>query len=51
MLGYSDGLLMWLLECQKNSQADKVRHFLNDFVKYVRSNLDGSSVWEEQADV
>ncbi len=51
VLGYSDDFLTWLLDCHRRSQADKVRHFLSDFARYVRSNLGGASVGEDQDDV
>ncbi len=51
ILGYSDDFLTWLLDCHRRSQADKIRHFLNDFARYVQSNLGGASVGEDQDDV
>lgn len=51
ILSYSGDLLTWLLDCQQRSQADKVRHFLGDFARYVRSNLGGADGEEEQDDV
>jgi hypothetical protein len=51
ILNYSDDFLTWLLDCQQRSQADKIRHFLSDFARYVRSNLGGASVGEDQDDV
>jgi hypothetical protein len=51
ILSYSDDFLTWLLDCQQRSQADKIRHFLSDFARYVRSNLGGASVEEDQDNV
>jgi hypothetical protein len=48
VFAYSDNFLSWLVECHQRCQADKVRHFLNDFARYVRSNLGGVSAGEEQ---
>ncbi len=48
---YSDDFHSWLLDCHQKCQADKVRHFLNDFARYVQSNLRGVSIGEEQDDV
>lgn len=51
ILHYSDHFLTWLVNCQQKSQADKIRHFLSDFTKYVRLNLGGASMGEDQGDV
>lgn len=41
ILEYSVHFLTWLVNCQEKSQADKIRHFLKDFEKFVRSTLGG----------
>jgi hypothetical protein len=51
LLRYSDDFLTWISDCHRRTQADKVRHFLSDFARYVRSNLGGTGVGEDQDDV
>lgn len=50
-LGYTNEFLQWLLDCHQKCKADKVRHFIYDFTKYVRFNLGGINKEEEQYDV
>lgn len=47
ILHYSDHFLTWLVNCQEKSQADKIRHFLKDFEKFVRSTLGGESLMDD----
>jgi hypothetical protein len=46
-LNYSGGFLAWLNDCYQRTQADKVRHFLNDFSRYVQSDLGGTEEDED----
>lgn len=36
---YPDEFLVWVMECSRWCQADKVRHFLRDLASYVQSEL------------
>ncbi len=48
VLNYSDEFLSWLQDCIKLTEADKVRHFLKDFLRYVETKLSGNIQKEDQ---
>jgi len=50
-LDYTGEFLEWLSECRMRAEADKVRHFIKDFTKYVRANLSGTEPEEEKDNV
>ena len=50
-LYYTGEFMNWLSECRKTAEADKVRHFIKDFSRYVQSNLSGVEQEEEQGNV
>lgn len=50
-LHYTDEFLNWLSECRMRAEADKVRHFIKDFVRYIQSNLSGVEPTEEEENV
>lgn len=47
-LHYTDEFVTWLSECRMRAEADKVRHFIKDFIRYVQSNLSGVEQGEEE---
>jgi len=47
-LRYTGEFLNWLSECLMRAQADKVRHFIKDFMRYIQSNLRGVEPMEEE---
>ena len=51
LISFTVGFLSWLSECRMRCQADKIRHFLADFERYVQANLGGSGIDEESSDV
>jgi hypothetical protein len=50
-LHYTGEFLKWLSECRMRAEADKVRHFIKDFTKYVQANLSGTEPEEEEDNV
>lgn len=38
-LYYDINIIPWLLSCREKCQADKIRHFLNDFSNYIQQNF------------
>jgi hypothetical protein len=47
-LHYTGEFLNWLSECFMRAEADKVRHFIKDFRRYIESNLSGVEPTEEE---
>jgi hypothetical protein len=50
-LHYTGEFLKWLSECRMRAEADKVRHFIKDFMRYIESNLSGVEQEEEENNV
>lgn len=48
VMTYTSGLLRWLEDCHRWCQADKVRHFLKDFMAYIQLHLSGNEPGEEE---
>ncbi len=36
---YQDELLAWLIECRQQCEAERIRHFLADFISYIKTRL------------
>lgn len=43
-LYYDTDIIPWLLSCREKCQADKIRHFLNDFSNYIQQNFERQSI-------
>ncbi len=50
ILYYSEHFCGWLEQCIKETQADKVRWFLKDFLAYIQTHIPDQSIEEKEND-
>ena len=50
VLSYEDDIIKWLTECYKECKAERVRIFIQDFIKYIEENFENVSDCMEGTD-
>lgn len=50
VLNYAEDLIKWLEICFKECQAEKVRHFIKDFMQYIENHFENSYDEENEED-